>query len=206
MNKIKNIIFDLGGVIMGLDVPRTIKNFKDIGITNIVNDTGHHYNDSIFYDFEIGKVNDVEFLERLLVLSIQEPSHEKIKDAWNSMILDMPKERIDIILQLKDRYRIFLLSNTNSIHQNKFKSEFKKQHNFHFNDLFKKAYYSHEIGMRKPEKEVFDFVLRDSGLNERETLFIDDSLENIKIAQKSGIQTFHLRGFDLFNDIVKVLD
>lgn len=188
MTKIKNLIFDLGGVIMNLDVPRTIKEFEALGIKNIVNDTGHHYTESVFYDLEIGKISELEFLTTLKSLSCLRPNIEEVRVAWNAMILDIPREKIDLILDLKENYEIFLLSNTNSIHQKKFLTEFNDENNFSFNDLFQKAYYSHEIGKRKPNIESFEFVLNDSKLNPSETLFLDDSLQNIESAKSIGIE------------------
>ncbi len=187
MTKIKNLIFDLGGVIMNLDVPKTIQEFETLGIKNIVNDTGHHYTESIFYDFEIGKISEHEFLGKLKGLSCSQPSIDEIRVAWNAMILDIPREKIDLIIDLKKNYKIFLLSNTNSIHQKKFLTECNDGNNFSFNDLFQKAYYSHEIGIRKPDIESFEFVLSDSNLNPSETLFLDDSLQNIESAKSIGI-------------------
>lgn len=195
MNKsIKNIIFDLGGVIMGLDVPRTIKEFERLGITNVVNDTGHHYANPIFYDLEIGKISEFEFIEKLRNMSVLNPSNNQIREAWNAMILDMPREKIDMLFHLKETYNIFLLSNTNSIHKEKFIREVNDENNISFNDLFLKAYYSHEVGIRKPDTEVFEFVLSNSNLNPSETLFVDDSLDNIKAAQNLGIKTYHIEG------------
>lgn len=190
--KIKNIVFDLGGVIMNLDVPKTILEFNKIGITNIVNDTGHHYTDSIFYELEIGKVSETEFIEKLRGLSSLYPSNGEIKKAWNAMILDMPGDRIELLVKLKNNFNIFLLSNTNSIHQEKFIGEVNKRNNISFNELFQKTYYSHEIGLRKPEKDVFNFMLEDSSLIPEETLFIDDSIENIDEAKNIGIQIYHI--------------
>jgi len=202
MNKIKNIIFDLGGVIMNLNVPKTITEFERLGITNIVNDTGHHYTDPVFYDFEIGKVSEFEFIEKLRKMSSLQPSNEEIRDAWNAMIFDMPRERIDILLNLKKKYNIFLLSNTNSIHQKKFLSEVNEANNFSFNNLFEKAYYSHEVGIRKPDEEVFRFVLEDSELNAEETLFIDDSLDNIKAAMSIRIKTLHIKDENTLKSLI----
>lgn len=192
MNKIKNIVFDLGGVIMNLNVPKTITEFKRLGITNIVNNTGHHYTDSIFYDLEIGKVSEFQFIEKLSKISSLNPSATEIREAWNAMILDMPREKIDILVNLKKNYNIFLLSNTNRIHQEKFIAEVNKENNFSFNDLFESAYYSHEIGIRKPEQAAFEFVLKDSKLKAKETLFIDDSIDNIKAAKQVGMNVCHI--------------
>jgi len=198
-NKIKNIIFDLGGVIMNLDTPKTIRAFEKIGITDIVNGTGHHYEHLFFYDFEVGKISKQTFLEKLKLLLSRKASNNEIIKAWNVMILGMPKQRIDFILKLKNKYRVFLLSNTNSLHQEKFLSEFKKKYSFPFSALFEKAYYSHEIGLRKPNLEAFQFVLKDSNLNAHESLFIDDSLQNINAAKKVGIETFHIQDYNLLS-------
>ena len=198
MKKIKNIIFDLGGVIMNLDVPRTIKAFKEIGIDNIVNDTGHHYQHSFFYDFEIGQISEDIFLKTLSSLSNKSPNQKEIKKAWNSMILDIPEERINFLKNLHQDYNLFLLSNTNSIHQYKFLTEFKEKRNFSFNDLFKKAYYSYEIGIRKPDAEIFNFVLKDSSLIADETLFIDDAKSNTKSAELCKLKSLCITNNDIF--------
>lgn len=203
-NKIKNIIFDLGGVIMNLDVPRTIKAFENIGITDFVNDTGHHYKNPVFYDFETGKVSESEFVEELANISANSLSGTQIREAWNAIILDMPIERIKFLLDLKKKYKIYLLSNTNSIHQEKFLRETNEANDFSFNELFEKAYYSHEIGIRKPNEEVFHFVLKDSKLNTDKTLFVDDSLQNINSAQKTGLRTFHIKNYNLLSLIDRI--
>ena len=205
MDEIKNIVFDLGGVIMNLNVPKTILKFERLGITNIVNDTGHHYTDPIFYDFEIGKVSEFEFIEKLRKKSSLQPSYEEIRDAWNAMILDMPRERIDILLNLKKKHNIFLLSNTNSIHQKKFLSEVNEANNFSFNNLFEKAYYSHEVGIRKPDEEVFRFILENSEINAEETLFVDDSLDNIKAAQTLGIKPFYITANNSIEELIELI-
>lgn len=205
MKKIKNIVLDLGGVILGLDVPKTIEALKELGIKNIVNKTGHHYEHSFFYDFEIGKISEESFLNALKGLSNQPIHNNQIKDAWNKMILNMPKHRVDFLYELKSKYTLFLLSNTNSIHQKKYLDQFKEDYKTSFNQIFEKAYYSNEIGIRKPNRAVFDFVLNDSNLKPEETLFIDDALSNIEGAQAVGIQTYHVQNFEILN-VVKLLD
>ncbi|SDS46910.1 putative hydrolase of the HAD superfamily [Polaribacter sp. KT25b] len=205
MKKIKNIVFDLGGVIMNLDVPRTIKAFKELGITNIVNNTGHNYQHSFFYELEVGKISEDTFLESLLKLSSKSPSYLEIKKAWNQMILDMPKDRVDFLHDIKKTYNIFLLSNTNGIHQKKYLDDFKDDYKTSFNKIFKKAYYSHEIGIRKPDVEIFNYILNDSNLKAEETLFMDDSFSNIEGAQKAGIKTFHVQNYNTI-DVLKLLN
>ncbi|WP_159951359.1 HAD family hydrolase [Polaribacter septentrionalilitoris] len=204
MSKIKNIVFDLGGVIMNLDVPKTIKALHKIGIEKIVNNTGHNYHHSFFYDFEVGDISEEQFLESLQKLSKKKMTFLEIKEAWNAMILDIPEYRIDFLKDLKEEYNLFLLSNTNSIHQFKYLSEFNQKYNYSFNNLFQRAYYSHEIGLRKPDKKVYEFVLKDSNLKASETLFIDDSLTNIKAAQKTGINSFHIVNYNISDCLDKL--
>ncbi len=201
MDKIKNIVFDLGGVIMNLNVPKTIEKFERLGITNIVNSSGHHYTDSVFYDFEIGVVSEDEFVNKLLGMSNSNVTYKNVKEAWNAMILNMPKERIELLISLKKNYRLFLLSNTNSIHQEKFEREFIINNGYNFKDLFNKVYYSHQVGIRKPEEKIFRFVLKSSKIEAKETLFIDDSFENIEVAQKAGIQTYHINSKNTLNSL-----
>lgn len=205
MKHIKNIVFDLGGVIMNLDVPKTIEAFKALGIHNIVNSTGHAYQHSFFYEFEVGKISEDTFLNSLLNLSDKSPNHQEIKKAWNEMILDMPKNRITFLENLKPIYNLFLLSNTNSIHQKKYLDNFKEENQTSFTEIFKKAYYSHEIGIRKPNAAIFNFILKDSNLKATETLFIDDALSNIEAARKIGIQTFHVQDYNTM-DVLKLLN
>jgi putative hydrolase of the HAD superfamily len=205
MKKIKNLVFDLGGVIMNLDVLKTINSFKELGIHNIVNNTGHAYQHSFFYEFEVGRVSEESFLDSLRNLSEHNLSNQEIINAWNQMILDMPKERVEFLNDLKTRYNIFLLSNTNSIHQKKYLDDFKEDHQMSFNSIFKKAYYSHEIGIRKPDMEVFSFILNDSNLKASETIFIDDALSNIESAKNVGLQTYHVQNYNVF-DLLKVLE
>jgi putative hydrolase of the HAD superfamily len=205
MNAIKNIILDLGGVIMNLDVPKTISELKTLGITDIVNKTGHHYEYRFFYDFEIGAITEEEYLEALRKLSPASPSLEEIRTAWNALILDMPKERIELIKTLKSKYNVYLLSNTNIIHQKKFLYEFEKANGFKFNNLFLKAYYSHEIGIRKPDAEVFNFILNDSNLQAEESIFVDDSIDNINAAAALGIQTFHIKDYNFVSGFSKAI-
>jgi HAD superfamily hydrolase (TIGR01509 family) len=204
MNKIKSIIFDLGGVIMNLDVPRTINAFDTLGIKNIVNDTGHHYQYSFFYDFEIGQISENTFLQSLSNLSNQPNNFLEVEKAWNAMILDIPKDRIDFLQTLKEDYNLFLLSNTNSIHQRKFLKEFEDNYGYSFKKLFIKTYYSHEIGIRKPDLEVFNFILDDSNLKAEETLFADDAISNIKSAQKIGLHTFHVENYNTTSILEKL--
>lgn len=189
----KNIIFDFGGVILNLDVSATIKAFDELGIKDIANSTGHYYRDPVFNQYEIGAVSDQEFRDVVKTLSDQPLTNDQIDRAWTKMLLDIPKERVDFILELKKSYRIFLLSNTNHIHQLQFEPYFENLYGFPFSDLFERIYYSHDEGIRKPDADAFTNVLEKSVLVASESLFVDDSFENIKSASKLGIKTHHVR-------------
>ena len=120
-------------------------------------------------------------------------TNEQIRNAWNALLLDFPPERINWLKEIKNRYNIYLLSNTNEIHYNSFTKTFKEQINDgSFDDLFIKAYYSHKIGLRKPSKEIFETILKEQDLDAAETVFIDDSEANIQAAKSVGLQTIYL--------------
>ena len=119
------------------------------------------------------------------------------------MIQDFPQENIKLIEELKSRYDLFLLSNTNPIHHRYFNRLFIEKYDYPtFKDFFKKAYLSYEIKCRKPDKKIFEYVLKDSTLNPAETLFVDDRIENIKAAESVGIQCIHLIDFDLIEALL----
>ena len=112
--------------------------------------------------------------------------------AWNSIILDFPMVRVKILEKLSLNYRIFLLSNTNKIHYDLYSCQFVQKYGLHLSDLFEKAYYSFELGLRKPDKEIYEYALKDSQLIPEETLFIEDSPQNLIEAEKLGIRTILL--------------
>jgi len=195
MNKtIKNIIFDWGGVITEIDFDATINAFKNHGIEDFEKYYCKVFQSELFQEHEIGKITPMEFRNELRKIIPVPITDQEIDDAWFAMLLGTPQKNLDLLKSLKREYNIFLLSNTNSIHVTMYDKIFESKHNLdrEFRSLFKNAYYSHEIGMRKPHEEVFEFVLKDSSLNPEETLFIDDSIQNIKTAKKLGIETYHI--------------
>ncbi len=190
---IKNIIFDLGGVLLNIDFQKTMDAFKKLGADNI-NEIFSGYSQYYFFDaFEKGLISPKEFRNEIRKFLKQNSTDEMIDEAWNAMLLDFPTERINFLLSCKNKYRTFLLSNTNAMHFPVYNKQLKEK--FHINDLsdlFEKAYYSYRLGLRKPEKEIFEIVLKENNLNPEETLFIDDSPINIATADKLGIKTILL--------------
>lgn len=189
---IKNIIFDLGNVIINIDPDLSVREMQKLGFENFERSYSLLSQSKVFDFLEKGLISPEKFYEEINNQLPQKVSCEKIEQAWSAMLLDFPKERIELIQNLGKKYKVFLLSNTNEIHYHKYNKEFKTQFGFSFNDLFEKAYYSFEVGMRKPETEIFEQVLHDRNLDPFETLFIDDLDINIETAARLGLNTIWL--------------
>jgi glucose-1-phosphatase len=198
MDSIRNIIFDLGGVIMDIDVKRTLQAFKDLGAQNIQDYFGHGFAASFFSDHETGRISDEEFIgniRQLLSGTSNQPSgvqEEAVINAWNALLLDFPPERIALLRSLKGRYRVFLYSNTNAIHYNKFSEIYAGAYTGRLEDLFEKAYFSHVLGQRKPDLNGFKQIIDENGLNPAETLFVDDAFINVEGSIKAGLKGLYL--------------
>ena len=192
MKNIKAIIFDLGGVILNINYQNTIDSFKKLGITNTESFYSKEMQSQIFNLFETGKITDKKFLSELKKLT-KNATIREIKNAWDSMLLNLPESRLDTLSLLKNKYRLFLLSNTNAIHVNSIRNKLGDIKWESFCNLFEEIYLSHEIGERKPDIEAFQFILRKQNLSSSEVLFIDDSLQHIKGAKRLGIHAYHLR-------------
>ena len=195
LSQFKNIIFDLGGVILNLDYHKTFEAFK-IFAQQIDDETfvGKSRQHSIFSDYEIGKISSQDFRASLNSFYKMNLTDDIFDSCWNAMLLDLPRHRIELIQNLKaSGKKVFLLSNINEIHEREVGLRFKSLgFNYHFKELFHKAYYSHEIGLRKPNKEVFELVLGENQLKLAETIFIDDSLQHIIGAQNIGLHALHI--------------
>lgn len=206
MKNIKHIIFDLGNVILNIEYQKTINEFNKIGIKDASVFYSQSIQQEIFNLLETGKISEFDFLIEVNKLC-PKASHKQILSAWNALILDLPQKRISLINNLKSSFFIYLLSNTNVIHINEIKKKIgvKKYNSFY--NLFNKVYYSHEIGLRKPNPEAFNIILNENDLNVNEVLFIDDSIQHIKTAKKLGIKTYHLTKDEsieaIFPDIVQ---
>jgi epoxide hydrolase-like predicted phosphatase len=191
---IKNIIFDLGGVFLNIDFQLTNQAFIDLGVIQFNEMFTQHFSNPLFELLETGKINEEEFYTAFRKESKTNLNNEQIKQAWNALLLDFPKERIDWLKSISKKYRIFLFSNTNQIHYDSFIEKFEMQHpGENFDSLFIKAYYSQNLGLRKPYPESFQAILDEQGLQANETLFIDDTIKNVEAAQELGLQTIHLK-------------
>ena len=189
MTAIKNILFDLGGVLYHIDYQITIKAFEKLGIKDFHKHFCQQQQNNLFDRLETGKISDNDFIKEIKVL-LPNCTREEIINAWNALLIGMPQENIQLLKDLSNKYRIFLLSNTNLIHINQINKLLHKDYNLKsLEPLFNKIYLSHQIGMRKPNSETFEWVLRDAEILAQETLFIEDSIHHIESANKLGIHT-----------------
>ena len=192
LNGIRNVIFDLGGVLLNIDPKKTIEAFGKLGMEQLVGDKGLSYDHEIFYLMEQGIITSDEFRKGVLELLPKQVSFQEIDSAWTAMLLDFPAIRVELLKNLRKDFKIYLFSNTNAIHVEKFHSIFRKQHGFEVSTLFDKDYYSNEIGYRKPSPKSYQEIIRLSGINPKESLFIDDSFPNVESAIASGLKGFWL--------------
>ncbi len=190
---IKNIIFDLGGVILNIDYNLTAQSFKNLGIANFDEIYSQSSQTNLFDKMEKGLMSPREFRDAIRSVSGIQLSDFDIDKAWNAMLLDLPGERIELLLNLKQNYRTFLLSNTNSIHYDAYTANLREEKGIDgLAPLFEKEYFSHLVGMKKPDAEIFLHVLNDAGLDIEETIFIDDSIQHVEGARKVGLNAIHL--------------
>ena len=205
MNKIKNVIFDLGGVILNVKYENVIQNFKNLGIKESFSFYNQKYQKEFFNLLETGKIDSISFIKEMKKHC--KSSEKEIIKAWNSIILDLPYERVKILKDLSKNYNLFLLSNTNQIHINHIKQKIGKERYLDLYGTFDKVYYSHEIGLRKPDEEIFKFVIKKEKIIPTETFFIDDSIQHTNSAKKLGIKTYNLNNkediINLFPDIIQ---
>lgn len=150
LNGIQNIVFDLGGVLLNIDPKKTIDAFAEMGMEQLIGDKGLTYDHEVFYLMEQGKISPDEFRNGVRSLLPREVSDEEIDEAWTAMLLDFPSIRAELLRNLSSRFNIYLFSNTNAIHVEKYQSNFRKQHGYEVTSLFEIAFHSNEIGYRKP--------------------------------------------------------
>ena len=192
-HEIKNLIFDLGGVIINLDVTQTHQAFATLAGCTVEEVRSKISTLAFFNEYEKGLLDDNEFRARLRASLNTTVTDAQLDTAWNAMLLDIPKEKYQLLLKLKSSYRVFLLSNTNNIHlQSVNQTVFKDTGQPGLGHFFHRDYYSHVMKMRKPDPEIFQQVLAENNLAGNESYFLDDNLENIHGAKSVGIQTAHI--------------
>lgn len=199
---IKNLLLDMGGVILNVSYQKVIETFKSYGIKDFDKIYTQAAQVEIIDLFEEGKCTASQFRDGVRELLQKNLTDRQIDKAWFSMILDIPKDVIRLLETLKPKYRLFLFSNTNVLHIEFLKKEFERQLGFDlFSVVFEKAFFSNEIHHRKPHPESFEYVLKEAGIRADETLFIDDSKQHLDGAAKVGLNTYWLTGGETLLDL-----
>ena len=187
---IKNLLIDLGGVLINLDRQRCLDNFKQLGFLDIEERFGKHQLDGIFLQQEKGLITPDEFREGIRGMMKNEVSDTCIDEAWNSFLVDIPTYKLELLLKLREKYDVYLLSNTNDIHWKWICEHAFPYGTFGVDNYFEKTYLSFEMKMAKPDSEIFEAVLHDADIDPKETFFIDDSVPNCTTAVKLGIASY----------------
>ena len=191
---IKNIIFDLGGVIYDIRYENIPEAFARVGAGNLMEIYSKAKQTDFIDRYEEGLMSSDEFCEEIRRISEVTLTDEQIRDAWNAILIDVPASRVDFLLKLKERYNLYLFSNTNQFNYDCFTAHLKQKYGFDFFDtIFKAAYFSHILHIRKPKGEGFQKIMQEQQLNPTETLFIDDSPQHIEGARRCGLQAYHLK-------------
>jgi FMN phosphatase YigB (HAD superfamily) len=205
MSVLKNIdaiIFDIGNVLIDIDYEVMIREFARIATVDFHQIVAYSHQDGVFDRYEKGQISSSEFRDTLRRYLRPGVSDEEIDTAWNSILVHYPPSKFELLKQLRKQYKVFALSNINALHAAAIDVHVQEQ--FGAEDMrsyFDQAYYSHEMGHRKPEKEIYQMALEAEALEPTRTLFIDDKLENINAAAALGIKGHHLTDRDALLDL-----
>ncbi len=206
MQPFKNLIFDLGEVIIDIDYKQTITAFQKMAVVDFSTVVSYSAQNPIFDLYEKGKVSTSAFFNELRTYLRPGTSDKEIEYAWNAIFQNFPPSKIELLKQLKTRYNTFALSNINEIHlasiDKAAQTKFNQQA---FSNFFHAAYYSNELGLRKPEPEIYALLLQKEGLNPAETFFVDDKKENVEAARTFGIHAYQLTNRDNLHGLLAEL-
>jgi epoxide hydrolase-like predicted phosphatase len=198
---VKNLIFDLGGVILDLSVDTTLKSFAELSGIDKNTVKSLFVSSPEFELYEKGEISDEDFREFVRKLYKISASDEALDASWNAMLLGFPLRKLRLLETLKTTYNVYLLSNTNNIHlQYINKILLPRVNHALLDDFFHRAYYSHHMKKRKPDAEIFEQVLAEGNFKPEETLFLDDNQSNVEGAGKLGIKTVHVVQPDMIFD------
>ena len=200
--KIKNIIFDLGGVVLDIDESIVYKELEKMGISTTELAHSKEFID-LMSKFDTGIYTAPTFRKKTkALLGLGKMTDKRFDAIWNAMLLDIPRERVEAIEKIKKHYKIFLMSNTNVIHYDLYIRDLQLRFGYNeFDELFHKSYFSFAEHLEKPDPRFFELILDHEGLLPEETLFIDDTEKNIKVAQSLGINTYHISREELVRNL-----
>ena len=200
---IKNIIFDLGGVLIDLNFQRSIEAFSKVGFTDMAHEIQSFNREGLFMDLELGNISTTEFYKTIQQKASLPVALEQIADYWNLILLEIPDEKLELIRELRKHYTVHLLSNTNEPHWTYICQNYFEKGGYSVGDYFEKTFLSYQMHLAKPDKAIFEKVLSDANLLPEETLFIDDSEANCMAAQEVGI---HAHRYHFGDDLSKIFE
>lgn len=202
MQQIKNIIFDLGGVLLDIDYNKTKIAFEALGVNRFDELYSQADASDIFRRLEKGTIPVAEFYNELRNITGLSLSDHQIETAWNSMLLDFREKSLQYLERLKPYYALYLLSNTNKIHTSVLQEiYYSKPRKAPFEQYFTSCIYSYDTGTRKPDRECFEWVLKKENLDPGHTIFIDDSIQNVHGAESAGIKGIWLKQHMMIEDL-----
>lgn len=184
---IDTIIFDFGDIFINLDKQATISGLQKLGLKEWNSEL-----DRLNLLFEVGEISHDEFLAGFKK-QLPNASVDEILDAWNAVLADFPLYRLEFLQMLSGKYRLFLLSNTDSIHIETFENKTGISFYSDFYQCFEKVYFSFEIGKRKPDPDSFKYLISKHELSPKRTLFVDDKKENTDSAAALGFHVWNLQ-------------
>lgn len=200
MNSIKNYIFDFGGVLYDINIANAISNFNKLSDNSKIlneNNLDVLINNNCVDRYEKGMIEDTQFIDCISNEMNLSCNKDEFTAAWNSILLGVNPLAEKVLKKVSENGNLSLLSNTSPMHYRKFEPECR-----HLFSMFDSLFLTFEIGLRKPNIEVFNYVLNKTQYKKEETLFIDDSVQNIEVAQKIGLNVHHLKGIDLLSELL----
>ena len=186
---ITTLIFDLGGVIVDLDWNQCIRNFEKIGINDMEKLVSTTLQKGFVLDYEMGLTSDDQFRTEIRKYAVSEVTDDQIDYAWTSLLVGIPAEKLDLLMELRKKYKVLMLSNTNNL-SFRFSEKMFEVNGYRITDFFDKCYLSYEMKLAKPTPEIFAALLEDAGLKAEECLFLDDGIHNINTASELGFQSW----------------
>jgi len=197
----KNIIFDLGAVIIDLNMPEMTRRFEELGVKDFAEHFNLNKQGKLFTDLEEGLISPEAFCQGLRELFEIDATNQEIIHAWNGILTDFKPERMALLESLSKDYNLYLFSNTNKIHADHFEDNCQQTCHRSLQSYFTRAFYSHEINDRKPRVSSFEKVCQLADIQATESLFIDDNADNIEGAKSAGLDTYHLVSSETILDL-----
>lgn len=190
-NNIRNLIFDWGNVLIDVTMTDFKEACQEAGIKFTDEEVNSTHKAVFFLDFELGKITEKDFRNEIRKRSVSPLKDNEIDLIWNRMLGSIPEKKLNFLFKIKNQYKLYLLSNTNSIHWNTFSKSFFKYKDYNLLDSFSGFYLSYQQQCAKPDPGIFEKAIRESKIDINETLFIDDSKKNCETAQTLGMKVLN---------------